>query len=341
MTAGARSRRALVALICAGCIAPASAHAARIPTRAQSTALNKLLGASVARDGGCPTRLSDPVPLVASRARWARISVYCASPDGTNAGIRIWSIWARRASATSRAWRPSGLDTRSTRVPACASLFAVVPRSVVSDLRGSCVSRNGEYRPVPQLSLTIFRNLSGEFDSIGPSLSLDSLSRVNGGALGLFSIGRDGPPYDSGPTVTVAGVRRDFGKPSSAVAARGECTARWPRLRLAAIAKLGPASGCFSPDTRVLRMVLGAGWQLAQADESDGGFARIVAPSARVGDPVDVARYLDPRLRGVRAGMSVGLDPVAISTTTVTPMVRVVGDRIGRIELVLDQRPAG
>jgi hypothetical protein len=337
VTAGARSLRALVAVICAGCFAPAFAHAARIPTRAESTALNKLLSARVAMDGGCPTRLSDPVPLVAAGARWARISVYCASPDGTAPGIRMWSIWARRASATSRAWRASGLDTRSTRVAECASLFAVVPRSVVTDLRGSCVRPNSEYRPVPQLSLTIFRNLSGEFDSIGPSLSLDSLSNVNGGALGLFSIDRDGPPYASGPTVTVGSVREAFGKPSSAVAARGQCRARWPRVRLAVIAKLGPGSGCFSPDTRVIRMVLGAGWQLAQADEADGGFARSLAPSARVGDRVDVARYLDPRLGGLRPGMSIGLDPVAISTTTVTPMVRVVGDRIGRIELLLDQ----
>ena len=87
------------------------------------------------------------------------------------------------------------------------------------DLRGECVdARDGVYRPVPVLTLRLFRNASHQFDSIGPSLDLMSLSERTVKRSGMFSIEREG----SDPRLK--DLTNAFGKPR-----RAGCVARWKR----------------------------------------------------------------------------------------------------------------
>jgi hypothetical protein len=301
------------------CLAGA-AKAARIPTPAESAALNGLLKGAIG--GSCDARLSRPLPLIGDDATWGHAAAVCERPGQGGAGIRVWGVWARRSSAAAGDWMVVG-GTDATRVPPCTGkrgLFTLVPQAVVRDLREECYdpSSGKGYEPSPHLTLSVFRNAKHDFDEIGPAVRLSADSDVNGPGLGDFSIDRHGPPLASGSTPTVAEMTKQFGKPR-----RTACRARWAQLALSAAAC---ASG------RVTKLTLGSPWRL-EGDEED--FAHSSNPSVEVGDSVALARYLDPRLRKLRDNQRFRLPRMHIGSANVTITVVAHGGRIRAIEIFL------
>jgi hypothetical protein len=293
------------------------ARAARIPTPAESVALDGLLQDVIG--GSCDGRLSRPLPLIGDDATWGHAEAVCEHPGRGGAGIRVWSMWAHRSSTAAGDWTVVG-SSEPSRVPPCmgkGGLFTFVPTAVVRDLREECydpTSGKG-YEPSPLLTLRVFRNVRHDFDDIGASVDLSSDSAVNGRGLGFFSIDKDGPPLGSGSTPTVADLTGAFGRPR-----RTACRARWRKLALSATAC---ASG------RVTKLTLGAPWRL-QGDDED--FAHSSNAEAEVGDDVALARYLDPRLRTLRDNRRLRLPRMHIGSANVT--VTVVA-RDGRIRAII------
>jgi hypothetical protein len=207
----------------------------------------------------------------------------------------------------------------SSRVPPCTGedgLFRAVPEAVVRDLRGECVdARDGVYRPAPVLTLRLFRNASHEFDSIGPSLDLISLSERTVKRSGMFTIEREA----SDPRLK--DLTNAFGKPR-----RAGCAARWKRYELTAKACGGG---------RVTSMTLGAPWQL-ESDFED--VVHSINANVRVGDDAALASALDPRLKALRADGRLRLPMPRIGTARVTVRVITRGGRITAIMLKLRHR---
>jgi hypothetical protein len=296
----------------------ADARAARIPTQPERTALEALLRHAIG--GRCDARLSTPLPLIGDEATWGRAAAVCEHPGQGGGGVRTWGVWAHRSSATAADWVVAG-STEASRVRACTGeggLLTLVPETVVRDLREECydpTSGKG-YEPSPRLTLSVFRNARHDFDEIGPSVRLSSLSDVNGPGVGLFSIDKDGPPLASGSTPTVAAMTKQFGKPR-----RTACRARWAELALSATAC---ASG------RVTKLTLASPWRL-EGDEED--FAHSSNAPVEVGDAVALARYLDPRLRRLRDNQRFRLPRMHIGTANVTITVVAHGVRIRAIEI--------
>lgn len=320
----ARRMRACVLLIClAGLLLTPRAQAARVATDDEQVALKGLLAVAV-RDS-CDTALKarTSLPLVAAGDEWAIVSQYCRFTDPpSGAGTASWTVWARRSSPTAAGWATTR-PTRSSRVPPCTGddgLFTVVPEAVVRDLRETCVDPgDGVYRPAPVLTLGLFRNASHEFDSIGPSLTLTSLSERPVKRSGFFTIARDGPPYDAGSDPRLKDLTEAFGTPR-----RARCTARWKRHALTAKACGGG---------RVSSIVLGAPWVLEGDTEIESSNANV-----RIGDDIALASALDPRLKALRRNGRLRLPMPRIGTAQITVHVLTRGGRITAITLKLRQR---
>jgi hypothetical protein len=305
--------------------AAAPAHAARVATAEERTALNALLAAAVG--DACDTALQNTasVPLVAAGDEWAVLTRYCQFTDPpSGAGTAVWTVWAHRSSATAGDWttmRP----TEASRVPPCTGedgLLTVVPEAIVGDLRGECVDpADGRYRPAPVLRLSLFRNASHEFDSIGPSLDLTSSSESGTARTGYFSIGRDGPPYDAGSDPRLKNLTKAFGKPR-----RTGCSARWMRYGLTAKACGGG---------RVTSITLAAPWLLVSDSED---VAHNINASVRIGDDIALASALDPRLARLRPDGRLRLPMPRIGTAQVTVHAVTRGGRITAITIKLRQR---
>jgi hypothetical protein len=313
-------------IVVAGLLLAPPAHAARTATAEEQAALKGLLATAVGDtcDTALETRTS--LPLIAAGGEWGIVTRYCQFTDPpSGAGTRVWKVWARRSSPTATDWATTR-PAESSRVPPCTGgdgLFTGVPAAVVRDLREECVDpRDGVYRPAPILTLRLFRNASHEFDSIGPSLDLTSLSeRSILKRSGLFSIARDGPPYGPGSNPRLKDLTKAFGKPT-----RAGCTARWGRYQLT-------AKACGSG--RVTSIALGARWQL-EADSED--VVRSINANVRVGDDIALASALDPRLKGLRANGRLRLPMPQIGTAQVIVHVVTRGGRITAITLKVRQR---
>ena len=311
--------RAVVAAVVGGSVAVPAANAARIPTPPEREALHGLIRAAVG--DRCTGRQSTPLPLVAGDAHWGSVAAVCEHAGDTTSA---WAVWARRSSVTATDWAPVR-DAHATRVPRCTGedgLFRRVPQSVVRDLRGECYDLRGGHRPSPSLSLRVPRDGKPEYD-VGPSLDLSSDGQGNGGGDGLFSIMREGPPIGTGSTPTLKDLTSAFGR-----ARRTGCRARWPRVALSAVA-------C-RPGI-VTKLVLGPPWQMLP---DEGDLPHLGNASARVGDDVALAAYLDPRLRGLRPDGRFRMSRTRIGDADVTVEVVTRGARLKAIEIDVDQRPA-
>jgi hypothetical protein len=114
---------------------------------------------------------------------------------------------------------------------------------------------------------------------------------------------------------------------ASSVAARQPrrtaCRARWAKLALSATA---------CPSGRVTKLTLGAPWRL-EGDEED--FAHSSNARVEVDGAVALARYLDPRLRRLRANRRLRLPRMHIGSANVTITVVARGGRIRAIVISL------
>jgi hypothetical protein len=210
-------RLCVLLLVIAGLVLTPPALAARVATAEEQTALKGLLATAVGDTCGTALEARTSLPLVAAGDEWGIVTQYCQFTDPpSGAGTAVWTVWAHRSSPTAADWATTR-PTESSRVPPCTGedgLLTVVPEAVVRDLREECVDPgDGIYRPAPVLTLRLFRNASHEFDSIGPSLELTSLSEGSVKRSGRFSIGRDGPPYDAGSDPRLKELSEAFGKP--------------------------------------------------------------------------------------------------------------------------------
>jgi hypothetical protein len=318
-------RLRVVLIVLAGLVLAPPAHAARVATAEEQTALMGLLAATVGDSCDRALERRTSLPLVAAGDQWGIVTRYCQFTDPpSGAGTALWTVWAHRSSPTATDWvrtRP----TESSRVPPCTGedgLFTVVPEAVVRDLRQECVGPGDTvYRPAPVLRLDLFRNALHEFDSLGPSLHLTSSSERSLKRSGFFSIGRDGPPYDAGSDPRLKDLTEAFGAPK-----RSGCTARWKRYGLTARACGGG---------RITSITLGAPW-LLQGDSEDTEHSSNA--SVRVGDDIALASALDPRLKALRANGRVRLPMPRIGTAQVTVHVVTRNSRISAITLKLRQR---
>ncbi len=298
--------RALRVLAVTGCALSlaAPAQAARIPTRAEDAALNRLLTKAMGDSCAPALTVSRSRPLIAEGRKWGRVSVYCQFGDPpSGAGTLVLEVWARRSTPTSKAWKIVG-PKYATRVHPCrgeGGLLNSVPERIVRDLREQCTTRSGA-RPAPRLDLYIFRNALHEFDDVGPFLNL--------GPFGLYD-----DPEEPAPHPTLADLTEAFGTPR-----RTGCTAAWPRIDLRATA---------CTDGRVTQLTLRSPWLLSQ--DSEGGDRG--GASVRVGDHVTLARYLDYRLKPLRANGSFVLARMRIGLADVTATVITAHARITAIQI--------
>jgi hypothetical protein len=300
----------------------APAHAARIPTADESAALNGLMAGVIAK---CDLQRQIALPLVTDDGTWGRIVAICGDPQGGGAAFDVQGVWAHRSSATATDWAIVG-PTESSRVPPCTGedgLLARVPEAVVRELREQCYDPAGGkgYQPSPDLTFSVFRNATHEFDSLGASIHLSSSSEVNGGGFGLFSVDRDGPPIASGSKPKLGDMKRAFGKPR-----RTRCGANWSKIALKATAC---ASGA------VTKLTLGAPWRLSPDSEDHAHAANAYV---RVGDTVELAHYLDPQLAKLGANQRFRLAKLRIGTADVTATVVTRGGQITAFEASIKQR---
>lgn len=296
-----------------------SGHAAQVPTAEESAALTALVDQEVGDTCDGWYRRSRPLPLVTDDRTWGTATVVCEhSSQPSGAGTAVWTVWAHRASATSADWttvRPSG----ASRVPPCTGeggLFATVPEAVVRELHEECVTQQG-YRPGPNLRFRAFWNVEHEFDDLGQSIGLPSLSDVNGRGSGSFSVAKDGPPLDAGPNPTPRMLREAFGTPR-----RTGCRAHWARIGLTAKVCRG----------RVTRLTLTGPWQFSVAGETSQD---VTGPEVRVGDAVPLARYLDRGLAKLAANGRLRLPRLRIAKTRVIIHVVTRADRIVAIDVAI------
>jgi hypothetical protein len=315
----------IVIVVVAGLLLTTPAQAARVATGAEQAALKRLLDTAVGDTCDTALEARTSLPLIAAGGQWGIVTRYCQFTDPpSGAGTGVWTVWAHRSSPTAVDWvttRPS----EASRVPPCAGqdgLLTAVPEAVVRDLRQECVGPGDPiYRPAPVLTVRLFRNASHKFDSIGPSLDLTSLSEGSSKRSGMFSIARDGPPYDAGSDPRLKDLTKAFGTPT-----RTGCSARWKRYQVTAKACGGG---------RVTSITLGAPWQL-ESDSED--IVHSINANVRVGDPVALARALDPRLKALRANGRLRLPMPRIGTAQVTVHVLTRGGRISAITLNVRQR---
>jgi hypothetical protein len=293
------------------------AQAARIPTAEESAALTTLIQQLNAE---CPGHRSVALPLLSDDGTWGRITAGCGDVSQGGAAFRGRGVWAHRSSATATDWAIVG-PTEASRVPRCTGddgLYRLVPEAVVRDLRDECIGPNG-YQPVPILDLVVYRNAKHEFDTIGPSVRLTSLS----GRYGSVGISRDGPPLGPGSKLTLKDLRKEFGAPR-----RTHCRARWAKLSLTATAC---ASGT------VTKLTLGAPWRLSRdtelGDPRDVGNAHVL-----VGDTIELAHYLDPQLAKLGPNQRLRLSKLRIGKADVTTTVVTRNARITTFEVAIKQR---
>jgi hypothetical protein len=269
-------------------------------------------------------RRSTALPLIANDRRWGHVQQVCeftSPPSG--AGTTVWSVWAHRSSPSSADWVAVG-RREASRVPPCTGnggLFTFVPETVVRDLRAQCVGSAGARRPAPILTLDVFRNARHQFDDLGPWVMLSSLSDVNQGRIGDFSIDQNGPPLGSGSNPTLGTMTDAFGPPR-----RSGCRAHWPRIALRATA-------CQAD--RVTKLTLRAPWRLEHDSED---FAHSGAAMAQVGDRVSLARYLDPRLHMLRTHARLNLPRMQVGTADVVVSFVTQRGRITAIAIDIQRR---
>ena len=300
----------------------AAAEAAQVPTADETATLTALVDQEVGDTCDGWYSRSRPLPLVTDDRTWGIATVVCEySSQPSGAGTAVWTVWAHRSSATSADWtvvRP----TEASRVPPCTGeggLFATVPLAVVRELHAECYdpSSGKGYEPSPNLRFDPYWNVKHEFDDLGQSISLDSLSEVNGRGGGLFSITKDGPPLGSGPNPTPATLRDAFGTPR-----RRGCQARWPRIGLVAKVCGG----------RLTKLTLTGPWQFSVSAETTED---VTGEVVRVGDAVPLARYLDRGLAKLPANGRLRLPRMRIAQTRVTIHVVSRDDRITAVEISL------
>lgn len=302
--------RVLAITACALSLLAAPADAARIPTRAEDAALNRLLTKVMGDSCATALTVSRSRPLIAEGRKWGHVSVYCQFGDPpSGAGTLVLEVWARRSTPTSTDWRIVG-PKYASRVHPCRGkegLLTSVPERIVRDLRVQCNTSRGA-RPAPRLELSIFRNALHEFADIGPWLSLYS----NSGSFSLY-----GDPEEPSPYPKLADLTEAFGTPQ-----RTGCTAFWPRIDLRATA---------CTDDRVTQLILRSPWLLEQDIEGDDRGGAMV----RVGDHVTLARYLDYRLKPLRANGSLVLAQLRIGHADITATVITAHARITAIQIDL------
>jgi hypothetical protein len=298
----------------------ANADAARIPTADERAALDALLRGQVGDNCQHALKQSAPLPLVTDDGTWGTASTVCLFSDPpSGAGTNVWTVYAHRSGATSTDWavvRPS----TASRIPPCIGedgLFTTVPEPVVRELREVCAnpSSSGGYEPIPYLTLRVFRNRRHQYDELGPSIDLDSLSEVKGSTSGLYELSHDGPR--PGSRSTLKDLRRAFGS-----SRRNGCQDRWPRLGLTATACRG----------LVTKLTLRGPWLLAPDEEAP---VETVGPEARIGDAVPLAHYLDARLAKLPEDGRLRLPRMRIGAARVTVSVVTRSDHITAIEIAM------
>jgi hypothetical protein len=211
-------------------------------------------------------------------------------------------------------------------VPPCTGkdgLFELVPEAVVRDLREECAGPKSGYRPTPILRLEVDRDADHELDD-GPELFLSSDSDpANGGGDGFLAIDRDGPPLGAGSKPTLKDLKAAFGKPR-----RTHCGARWAKLAL-------KATVCASGVVR--KLTLGTPWQLFR-DTELGDRKGVGNAEVLVGDTVELAHYLDPRLATLGPNQRLRLSKLRIGKADVTTTVVTHDGHITAIEIAIQQR---
>src|SRR4051794_27308170 len=131
------------------------AHAARVATPDEQTAINGLLAAAVGDTCDSALKVKRSLPLVAAGDGWGIATEVCEFTDPpSGAGTSVWTVWAHRPSPAATDWTTVG-PTEASRVPPCTGdggLFTRVPEAVVRDLREECVNAGSlVYRPAPIL----------------------------------------------------------------------------------------------------------------------------------------------------------------------------------------------
>jgi hypothetical protein len=283
----------------------APAQAARIPTADESAALTGLIGGVIAT---CDLQHAIGAPLVSDDGTWGRVDGVCGDPFKGGPELDYLRVWAHRTSATATDWAIAGPTEPGGLCGGKDGLLTRVPEAVVRDLRGTCSS--GIFRrPAPSLMLAVFPTAND--DTINPFV--------------LLTRGRRGSPgagiLDYSPTLTLRELVGEFGKPR-----RTRCGARWPDLKLTATVC---ASG------HVAKLTLGASWRLSFADEDA---AALVNPVVRVGDTVELARYLDPVLTKLGPTGRFRLAKLRITKVDVTIAAVTRAGRVTAFEVAIRQR---
>jgi hypothetical protein len=123
------------------------------------------------------------------------------------------------------------------------------------------------------------------------------------------SLSKDAPPIGSGSRPTLKELRHDLGAPR-----RTRCSATWTRLAL-------KATVCASGN--VTRFTLGAPWRLGRA---------------QVGDPVELARYLESDLAKLKDSGRTRLAKMRLLTADATVTATTRGGRLRAISIDIRQR---